>query len=602
MREAEGRPGRRSATRTLTLLIGCSLIGCSTPSNEGLAPTPQPLGFHQEVVSRLEPGTRVRLRPVQVTVPAPGTSIDTVLLGAGLRESLRLSSLLDVAAGIEDAPSPLALVPTVDLVAGRLVLTLEWDGSASTPLCSVACDPERPTVAADELAARARIALGEDLRETPPPIADIYSASAECVRLTERSLELEPGGADLKEILERARRADPGCALTWNVLASSQLARGEPQAAISTARSALSAFGRRLSPTTAHRLARVLLLAEARVRGTPGTRAVDEQLLALGTAFVEDRPHDPHGLYTTALAHSFLGRFDLSEPAFEELRARWPAIPWPEYHLVFARLGLGDGPGALEAADQIARDLPFETTFLPRALALFTSGELGELADLLQEARDRTPANSPFGLDVLRMQAALAVLRDRRDEATSALADSLEWLRQRPSLLPQRAVELAEAGEALVLLGAPPDLSLRLDAIRSVVWNGEAAVVHALAYVEGIAAAARGDAEVAAIAAGTLEQANRDGDAARVRAAIARAAGSAADEARELATVLRLNDTPLARASFARVLRELGRREEAEGVLRETREDLLRIDLRIPLQHPLLSPGQALAFLATGPR
>ncbi|MGA1523405.1 MAG: hypothetical protein ACO4CZ_05500, partial [Planctomycetota bacterium] len=349
-------------------------------------------------------------------------------------------------------------------------------------------------------------------------------------------------------------------------------------------------------------LARGLRRAEARGRGPAGARPVDEQLLALGTAFVEDRPHDPHGLYTKALAQSFLGRFDASEPLFDQLRTRWPSIPWPEYHLVFARLGLGDGAGALEAADRIARNLPFETTFLPRALSLFATGETGELGDLLREARDRTPGDSPFGLDVLRMQAALAVLTDRREEAVTALVESLEWLRQRPSILPQRASELAEAGEALVLLGAPPDLSLRLDALRAVVWNGEAAVVHALTYVEGLAASSRGDSEVATIAAGTLEQANRDAEAARVRASIARSAGAAADEARQLATVLRLRDTPLARAAFARVLRELGRREEADDVLRETRADLLRIDLRAPLQHPLLSPGQALAFLATGSR
>jgi hypothetical protein len=588
--------------RTTGLLTLGALLGCVNSPQEAQESAPPPLALRQDVVARLEPGTRIRLRPLQVTVPRTGTTIDTVLVGAGLREALRLSTTLDVAADLEDTPAPLALVPTVDLVAGRLGLTLEQAGKDTIPLCSVTCDPDRPTEAADALAARARLALGEDLVTTPPTIADIYSSSPECVRLTERALELEPGGADLKELLERARRADPGCALTWNVLASWQLARGEPEAAVATARSALAALGRRLSPTTAHRLARVLLLAEARVRGPAGARPVDEQLLALGTAFVEDRPHDPHGLYTKALAQSFLGRFDASEPLFDQLRTRWPSIPWPEYHLVFARLGLGDGAGALEAADRIARNLPFETTFLPRALSLFATGETGELGDLLREARDRTPGDSPFGLDVLRMQAALAVLTDRREEAVTALVESLEWLRQRPSILPQRASELAEAGEALVLLGAPPDLSLRLDALRAVVWNGEAAVVHALTYVEGLAASSRGDSEVATIAAGTLEQANRDAEAARVRASIARSAGAAADEARQLATVLRLRDTPLARAAFARVLRELGRREEADDVLRETRADLLRIDLRAPLQHPLLSPGQALAFLATGSR
>jgi len=595
---------RRDLSQACVALATVALCGCSTPT---VAPAPsaaeaRAIAFRQEVVSPLAPGTRVRLRPIQVTVTSPGTTVDTVLLGAGLREALRLSPFLDVAAGLEDAPADHAIVPTLDLAARRLALTLERSGAPALPLCAAACDPDDPTTAADELAARARIALGEDLRFTPPPIADIYTVSPDCVRLTERALELEPGGADLKDILERARRADPGCALTWNVLASWQLARGEPAQAISTARSALGALGRRLSPTTAHRLARVLLLAEARVRGPVNARAADEQLLALGEAFLLDRPHDPHGHYTQALAQSFLGQFGSSEPTFDSLRARWPSIPWPVYHLVFARLGLGDGPGALEAADQIARNLPFETTFLPRALALFAAGEVDELGDLLTEARDRTPEDSPFGLDVLRMQASLAVLRDRRDDALTALVESMEWLRQRPSLLPRRAVELADAGEVLVLLGAPPDLSLRLESIRNVAWNNEAAIVHALTYVEGLAAAARGDAEVARIAAGTLEQADRDGDAARVRAAIARASGSAADEARELATALRLRDAPLTRAAFARVLRELGRREEADDVLRETRADLLRLDLRAPLQHPLLAPGQALAFLATGPR
>jgi hypothetical protein len=597
MPDAPRTLGLRGAVSTLVVLAACA-----TPDPVQSSPPRPPLGFEQDTVARLAPGTLVRLRPVQVTVTAPGTTIDTVLLGAGLREALRLSPTLDVAAGLEDAPSPVSLVPHVDLVARRLVLTLERSDAPATPLCTVPCDPDHPTEAADELAARARIALGEDLEVAPPSLADIYSPSSECVRLTERALELEPGGADLKDILERARRADPGCALTWNVLASWQLARGEPEDAIATARSALGALGRRLSPTTAHRLARVLLLAEARVRGAAGARPVDEQLLALGEAFVEDRPHDPHGLYTRALAQSFLGRFDQSEPTFDVLRKRWPSIPWPEYHLVFARLGLGDGAGALESADRIARNLPFETTFLPRALALFAAGETGELTDLLREARDRTPGESPFGLDVLRMQAALAVLTDRREDALNALVEALEWLRQRPSLLPQRAVELAEAGEVMVLLGAPQDLSLRLDAIRSITWNGETSVVRALTYIEGLAAASRGDTEVATIAAGTLEQSDRDAEAARVRASIARTSGAAADEARELATVLRLKDTPLARAAFARVLRELGRREEADDVLRETRDELLRIDLRAPLLHPLLSPGQALAFLATAPR
>jgi hypothetical protein len=588
------------------LILAVSLASCAGGAEGAEGPRPGPglpPPLAAPLVRSLPAGTVLRLLPCREVVPVGRgrAGVDTGFVDALLREALRLSARFDLAADQEDGPSRYALAPRIDAAAGQLSISLEEDGAPPTPLAAVPIGADAVPAAVDVAALTVRAGLG-DTAAAPPPIADLYSASAECVAATERALLLDGGAAPATlELIQRARRADPGCALAWNALASWQLAHGEAEEAARTAQTALSTLSRRLAPTTAQRLARVLLLARARAAGPGAARGIDEQLLALGEAFVEDRPHDPHGRYTRALAQNFLGAFAAARADLEHLLPRWPKVPWIPYHLAFACLGTGDGEAALAAIELAARRLPFGTVFLPRALALHAAGELDELDEFLGRAQGRETAEIDFGHQVLRMRAALALLRGRREAAIAVLLEDLEWLRQRPSLLEERSLDLAEAGEVLVRLGAGAELPHRLDPLRAVP-SLAAGPSLALAYVEGLWAAGSGEDAIAQIALQTLERAQRDAWATQVRAARARHAGDVATEARELATAVRLDDSPLCRAAFARALEGLGRRSEAQALLAETRGQLLRIDLRLPLEHPLLSPGRALAFLATEPR
>jgi hypothetical protein len=73
-------------------------------------------------------------------------------------------------------------------------------------------------------------------------------------------------------------------------------------------------------------------------------------------------------------------------------------------------------------------------------------------------------------------------------------------------------------------------------------------------------------------------------------------AGETLDMNRAMSRAVRMSDSPLTKALFARSLRAIGRSDEADTLKRSIRAELLKIDLRRTPQHPLLGPELAFAF------
>ncbi|MBK8976712.1 MAG: hypothetical protein IPM29_12405 [Planctomycetes bacterium] len=598
------RPLRLAGTALAIALAACAggpapapLAGGAPPAGGGVARPPvTPLLL-------LPAGAIVALERCTVVVPADGRDVDTLVVDGLLREALRQSPFFDVAAGAERAPAPaVRVVPQVDAAARSLTLTAATEASAPLPLCAVGF-ADRPLAAAiDDAALLARERLGERPAEPPAPVAQIYSASEPCVRALEEAQRDESRGLPDagRERIDRALRSDPGCALALLARGHAQLDAQDLAGAERTATQTLALLDGRLSPTTRHRLARLLLLARAGGQAARAERdraaRTDEQLLALGDVARRERPFDPHAELTRGLALTYLGRFADAADTLRALRARWPDVPQIGYHLCFAELGVGDARAALDAIEREQRRLPSSRTLLPHALALYHAGLHDDLAELLERTEARTPSDSPLRHEALRMRAAHAILAGDADAAATRLLEDLEWLRARPSQLGLRADELVEAGESLCELGFTEALARRLPAFAELPELAATARL-ALTYLQGLCDVERGG-DVLAVAVATLEQADATARAARLRGVAAQRHGDIAVAARELATALRLSDEPITRARFAQLLRQLGRTDEARALLAETRERLLALDLRRPLRHPLLAPGRALAWLA----
>lgn len=576
---------RRSAPALLALVAACTTPPANAPS--GLE------GVRGPVRHALPAGTTVTVLPPTASGsprPAPPPA-----LHGWLREALRQSDRLDFG---DEAPAEggILLETHVDLRARSVTTALRPPDAAPIALATVeGLEPGD----VDRLAAATRAALG-DLSATPPrPVSRIYSDSPACVRHTEAArAALRRGDRRVAlAALERARPADPGCTFTLAALAALRLDLGEIAQARRVAYEALL-LENRLSPTTRHRLARTLLLARATERGRAAE--ADRELLRLAEATLRERPHDPHALYSRALAANFLRRFETALPLLRRLRVRWPSRAAVAYHLCFAALATGRKDLALDAIDAARPRLPLVHVVVPRALALWANGRHAELRAWLAElARDRRVASTPLLHEVLRMRAAHALLTDRGAEAARWLLEDVEWIRRRPSRVEELTIDLVEAGQVLVRIGRHAELRAALAAFEDR-RDLPPTVRQALVFLEGlVSVAATGKVPEAAEA-----DLRRNGQrlwAAVLAAAAHRARGELMDEMRERVLAYQSTEDPLVRAELARTLRAAGDDRDARQVLDELRGSLLRIDLRDLRSHPLVSPGAALAYLSTVP-
>lgn len=575
------------------------LAACAGPEAE---PAPRPSAVAHPTVTvarRLPAGTIVALDRCRVVA---GSSESATVADGLLREALRLGTHLDIACGIESTGTRWTLVPALDADAGRLSIALV-DGTENRPPVTIAgaTTGARPlSDVVDEVAWATRLSLGDPVGGPPPAVAAVYSTSHECVVATERALDDVARGVrgGVAGLVERARRADAGCPITWLAHVTAEFDAGDATGAARRAEQALTILRNRLAPHTRDRLARIMLLARAQSGNAEQAQAADTQLLALGNAVLAERPHDPHGRYSKALALNYLGRFAEAREHLAILRTRWPRVPWVAYHHAFALLATGDPAGALEAIESVQRSLPRQVAVLPTCLAMYHAGQHDELDGYLtrlQQRADDEPA-TPTAHELRRIRAAHAILRGDRATAARLLLDDIDWLGQRPSLLANRAGDLADAGEVLIELGYTDPLAERLPAIQAVP-DMSPSVGHALVYLGGLVFAKRGD-ERAEIAVRSLESQRQTAWSTVLKAAVHNRRGELLDESRELATAVRITDSALVRASFARALDTLGKHDDARRLLGALDEQLATLRLRGPLLHPLLSPGRALAWLS----
>ncbi|MFO1051720.1 MAG: hypothetical protein U1F36_05865 [Planctomycetota bacterium] len=587
-----------SGVRIAIAALG-ALVACSTPNPPApTGSTDQPLAA-RAVSHPLPAGITLRLRPTHID--GDGDRFDGEFVDALLRESLRQTARFYVVADLEDGPADYELIPQIDAAAGQLAMALLGKGedAAPLPLCAVPIRSGAIGDAVDATIAAVREAIGDASDGPGPSSTSLYSKSSDCVASTERALAALARGRTIgvQDQVDRARRADPGSPLTWLATATLELALGKTEDAERTARQALELLSARLGPTTRHRLARLLLLARA--QGADAVRAAgfDRQLLELAKTTIEERPFDLHARYSRAVALVDLGDFAAALPDLEALAQRWPKVPFVGYYHAFALLGAHRPADALRALDDGARGLPEEALLLPRALALFGSGNTAELDEILVRLGTRDPEDSTWHHDVLRMRAALAILDGRRSDAVRLLLEDLQWLHARPSMLASRIDDLVDAGESLVRLGAARELQPRIDAFQALPIR-QRAMGSVMAYLSGLVALALGDVDSGDLAIRSLESTQQDVEAARLRAARARRTGLIDDEARELARSIQLADATLDRADLAHVLDALGRRDDAKTLRDANAQRMFAIRVRGAMLHPLLSPSRALAFVA----
>lgn len=585
----------RNFTRTFGLPLILLAGSCASDPQQ---PTFAPVAFARPEVERvvsLPSGTTIGIRPIRVVVEGQGESM---VLDGLLREALRQSDRFDFAGGVELASRHDAMLDlALDAPAGRLTASLVR-GDAVQPLTDVEIDARQGWDAIDRLAWSIRIALGEDAETPPRPIAVIYSRSSDCVRHTERALgDISRSRIDMaSNELQKALRADPGCAITALAMIRAQYAAGQNLDAADRAQRTLTLLEPRCSITTQHRLARAQLLSRSATGDNPEARSADDSLIQLGEAYLEERPHDPDGIYTRSCGLLGRGEFDRAAADLRELRNRWPERPFVGYRLALAELALGRSSEGLDALEAVQRRLPADSEILPKAIALRQLGQYDELDRLLARELRGEPETSERRFRLLQYRAAVSVLKGDRDAAIAFCLALVDWLRERPSRREEFIADLRDVGESLIQLGAGSQLTPRLQAIydqQPISTELELTIL----LLQGLANA--DDADVVQQTSLQFRRRNRKAYADSIVAAGARARLDLAAEIEALSEVLVRDDTPLGRARLARALREVGDDAQADTLMSDTRARLLRFDLHRPLRTPVTAPGRALAWLAT---
>ncbi len=618
-----------------TLLILCS-VSCGTP-----APAPWSIAARPplaelpdvSVVARPAPRSLIRLAPVEWIGTANSVTPSNqdkqtraerkAWIQALWTVAWKQSARFDVAAS-EDADgtalpkgvwrpdrvaasSPAAkgytITLQIEVASGAWTVALLEPGSATLPVASRTAVPsddlQAIAQAVDTLTVHCRIALGEDLstRPAPVPAAQLLSTKPRVAALLARADASRRRGAvqTVLRTLSAARRLDGGSPTVLDQLAAAHAVAGDRDTASAVAREALT-LTRRLDETTRHRLARTLVLAQTDP-GSAEARGQDQQLLALGHASLRERPADIEGLWSTALAENFLGAFDQSLPRLEALMHRLPHNASVAYHAGWALLAAERAEDALDALQQANRGLPRRATFVPQMVAWFQLGKHERIASTLRQLRgDDDVRAAQASHELMRIQAAHALLRGRRDDAVRWLLEDLEWLRARPAVLAASTVELVEAGETLVRLGQAEAMATRLTALGELSLR-EPFLLDALAYLEGLIQVTRTSSRARTIEAG-LARTGSELWQNQLAAFGAAAEGALADEVDALTAAAKRSDSTLVHAALAQAWERTGNPARSQAMLTDMGQAMAAIDLRRPLLHPLFNPARALAYLA----
>jgi hypothetical protein len=193
------------------------------------------------------------------------------------------------------------------------------------------------------------------------------------------------------------------------------------------------------------------------------------------------------------------------------------------------------------------------------------------------------------------MQASHALLIGDRKLAIQKLAESLAWVRGRSSTLQRHALDVAEDGEVLARLGATEVL---IQAIGGFQQLGQLppAFANVLTYLGGLLSIAANETPTRALA--TLEKSHDTVWHNQLQAALHHHRGELDAETKALERAVDSSRSSLLQASVARALDTAGKKSDAHKVSAHIRKTLLSFDQRQLYQHPLMTPGRAMAFLA----
>lgn len=577
--------------RQRSLLFFALAASCATTS-----PTPDDVRVPADAatVVSLDRGTTVRL---VASEGAPGLRSTGEIVDGWFREALRQSDALDFAGG------PVAAAPTtqpsvrlrIDANTGLAQAELAGAGG-TTLLAAVAVTADDVPSAIDELAVRVRIALGDPVTTPPRSVARVYSAVPEVVAACERAHEAAAHGefASAFTMLQRARRLDGACTVLLDAMAATAAMQGDAATALRLAQEAL-ALPRRLGPTTTHRLLRTLLLARASLEPELASR-YDEELETLGIVATRERPFDPEVRLTKGIAANFLAKFTEARDLLTALASRLPEHAGVAYHLGWAALGTGDGAASARAFANAAKTLPARAVVVPRALAMWSAGDHDALRSMLAEvAEDPAVRAGSAWHEITRMRAAHELLRGENEAAVALVCTDLQWLLEHPATLDQRAGEFADVAETMVRLGQGTRLRPYLLAILE--HQANTLLADAATYGLGLAEAATDRNRVPA----TEDHLRRRGAAFwadSLRAFGCRQRGELGAENQALGAAATQSSSPLVKAALVQNLRAQGRPEDAATLHRAMQREFSVLHLRRKLEHPLLGPEFAYAYLA----
>jgi hypothetical protein len=568
--------------RPLAVLL---FAGCAIESPDATPPPPQ-----VPVAVRWPSPTTFRATLAAATPDEP------VLRAAGVwwREALRQTVAHELRDDPNDRTLPV-LELTIDGAAGGLAACLVHGGREQL-LTGERFEPGGLAAAIDRLAWATRLAVGEAV-EAPIAIAAGTSADWRVLNaVDDAAVLLRDGGFRVaNRILVEARSRDGASPFVLDGLATLALLRGEPIAAERLAREALG-YQARLLPTTQHRLARTLLLARASLPGADAP-SFDRDLLRLAELTCRERPHDPQPMLSAAIAHDFLGDFEKGRALLTDLRTRMPEQPIVAYHLGWACLGGGDAAAALGPFDDAAARLPVSWVLLPRAIALFEAGEHDRLRELLQALRD-DPENDGLALQLLRMQAAHALLRGDVATTRQRLIETLTWLGKHPHVTGQRAGEVAEQGALLVRLGGANELPSLLAAIQQ--QHEGSGFADVCSFLSALATVHRTH-ERQPVVEQRLGQGGDNPWSTLLAAYAHELRGEMADMQVALERSARMASSPMTKTLLARGLTATGKTAEAERLMTTLRAEMRTLRLREACRHPLLGPELAFAFFGSGP-
>ena len=157
----------------------------------------------------------------------------------------------------------------------------------------------------------------------------------------------------------------------------------------------------------------------------------------------------------------------------------------------------------------------------------------------------------------------------------------------------------APQGEAIEVLARLDATSALSDAVTGLLDLGQLPPALALAttYLGGLLDITRGRRPARALA--TLVKSTDSVLHGQLLAATHRRFGELMAETAAWEHVVARSDRPLSYVSYARALSAAGRTDKSQEMIDYVRRRLLAFDPRQPIDHPLMTPGRAMAFLAT---